>query len=74
MKWSPAAIEEIIHKKFPEVSFARDLESQLSSIETMELMLVLEKSVGFQLKAIELEPLLTRNFNLFCQILNDKTR
>lgn len=74
MIWSPALIQEIVQKKFPEVSFSRNLESQLSSIETMELLLVLEKSTGVRLEAIELEPLLTRNFNLFCQIINDKSR
>lgn len=74
MKWSATAIQEIVLKKFPEVSFTRDLESQLSSIETMDLLLVLEKATGVRLEAIEMEPLLTRNINLFCQIINDKNR
>lgn len=65
-------VQKLIHDQFPALVFDQDLESQLSSIETMELLLVLEKSLGFQLQAIELEPLLMGNFNRFCQIINGK--
>lgn len=70
--WSPEKIREVIQAKFPDLSPEQDIESQLSSIETVELLLALEKSLGVQLQAIELEPVLQGNLPLFCQIVNDK--
>ncbi|MGE3760384.1 MAG: hypothetical protein AB7H97_21650 [Pseudobdellovibrionaceae bacterium] len=69
---SPEKIEAIVITKFPELLSARNLEAQLSSLETMDLLLHLEKTLGIHLQAIELEPLLKGDLNQFCEIVNGK--
>ncbi len=71
-KWSPDTIQNLIQHKFPRIRLGAEIESQLSSLEIMELLLALEEAFGFGLHAIELEPLLNGDFPGFCQIVNAK--
>ena len=69
---SPEKIGRLIQAKFPGLTPDTAIESQLSSLETVELLLALEQTLSVRLRAIELEPLLKGNLTLFCQIVNDK--